>query len=130
MLDRAMDVLQQALDEIRAKAAELRESFADESRARALEWAVARMERALVERDGEALTLAQAARRSGYTAGHLARLIRAGRLLSIGRRGAPRVRAGDLPIRAARRVAPLHRLGYDPIADARTLSSRRGGRQT
>jgi hypothetical protein len=48
------------------------------------------------ERDA-VLTLAEAAAASGYSADHLGRLVRAGRLVNIGRAGAPRVRRGDLP---------------------------------
>lgn len=122
-----MDVLH-TLSEIRSKAAELRESFGDEARARALEWAALRVERAIREQADEPLTLAQAAARSGYSASHISRLIRDGKLPNLGRRGTPRVRAGDLPIRATRRVVARPSLGYDPVADARTLLSRQGGR--
>ena len=122
-----MDVLH-ALAEIRTKAAELRGSFGDEARARALEWAALHVERAIREQADETLTLAQAAGRSGYSADHLSRLIRDGKLANVGHRGAPRLRAGDLPVRATRRVVASHAIGYDPIADARTLLSRQGGR--
>jgi|SRR5215207_5393815 len=122
-----MDVLH-TVAEIRSKAAELRDSFGDEARARALEWAALRVERAIREQAEEPLTLAQAAARSGYSADHLARLIRDGKLTNVGRRGAPRVHAGDLPTRPSRRVVAPRPSGYDPIADARTLLSRQGGR--
>ncbi|MGH7721024.1 MAG: hypothetical protein ACREON_19525 [Gemmatimonadaceae bacterium] len=101
-----MDVLRHALAEIRTRAAELRDSFGDEARARALEWAAALMDRALRDNADERLTLAQAALRSGYSPDHLARLLRVGRLPNAGRRGAPRVRAADVPVRPPRTVAP------------------------
>ena len=123
-----MDAVVRALAEIRSKAAELREAFGDETRARALEWAALRVEHAVRAHEEEPLTLAQAATRSGYSTDHLARLIRDGHLPNIGRRGAPRLRAGDLPTRPMRRVVAPRPLGYDPIADARSLLSRQGGR--
>lgn len=120
-----MDALRATLHEIHAKAAELRESFGDEPRARALEWAVTMMEHAIAVRADERLTLDEAALRSGYSADHLARLIRDGRLPNAGRHGAPRVRAGDLPVRAPRAVVADRPAAYDPIADARAIGSRR-----
>ena len=124
-----MDAFQHILTEIRSKATELRASFGDEARARALEWAAGQVERAMREEADESLTLAQAAARSGYSADHIARLVREGRLENVGRRGAPRVRAGDLPARPhPRRVVAPPPSGYDPGADARSLLSRQGGR--
>ena len=48
----------------------------------------------------EVLTLTEAARRSGYSAGHLGREIRAGRIPNAGRLNAPRLLVRDLPRRA------------------------------
>lgn len=87
------------------------------------------------------LTLDDAAVRSGYSRDHLARLIRQHRIPNSGRRGAPRIRLGDLPIRPGFTVAtPLKGLDrtstpdanptrgcYDPRTDARSLASRRSG---
>lgn len=122
-----MDTLNDALTEIRSKAAELRENFGDEPRARALEWAAVRFEHALRQQADEHLTLSEASKRSGYSAEHIARLLRDGKLPNAGRRGAPRVRAGDLPARPQRRVVRTTPGSYDPIADARALLSRQGG---
>ncbi len=72
----------------------------------------------------EELTLEEAARRSGYNAGHLGRLVRQGKLPNAGRPYAPRIRAGDLPKRAKNLARPTIER-YDPIADARSLRSRR-----
>ncbi len=52
-----IDSLERTLAEIRSKAAELRNSFGDEERARAIEWAVSLVERALQEHAEERLTL-------------------------------------------------------------------------
>ena len=120
-----MDALVQALAEIRTKAAELRDSFGDDARARSLEWAASLMESAVREHADERLTLAQAALRSGYSAEHLARLVREGRLANAGRRGSPRIRAGDLPVRPPRGIAAARPRAYDPVADARAIAGRR-----
>jgi hypothetical protein len=126
----SMNVIYLTLDRIRAKAAELRESFGDEARARTLEWAVKSIEDALRARESQPLTLTEASLRSGYSADHLARLLRQGKLPNAGRRGAPRIRAGDLPVRQHQNdVAVVPRTEYDPITDARNLrlASRLGG---
>ena len=125
-----MDCLGRTIAEVRLKAAELRESFGDEARARAIEWAAEQFERAVENGADERLTLAQASARSGYSQDHLARLIRDGRLPNAGRRGSPRIRAGDLPVRPSRHqiteliVSDRSRV-YDPVADARAIGNRR-----
>ena len=43
------------------------------------------------------LTLGEASVLSGYSKDHLSRMIRDGRLVNRGRKGAPRIRRGDLP---------------------------------
>ena len=126
-----MDSVGRTIAEVRAKALELRESFGDDARARAIEWAAAQFERAVENHAHEKLTLAQASARSGYSQDHLARLIRERRLPNAGRRGSPRIRAGDLPVRPA----PRHQITeivvsdrsqvYDPVADARAIGNRR-----
>jgi hypothetical protein len=87
------------------------------------------------------LTLDNAAARSGYSPDHLARLIRQHRIPNSGRRGAPRIRLDDLPIRAGFTArsdtegpdgtsphnAPATPPRYDPKTDARSLASRRSG---
>lgn len=71
-----MDLLRQTVAEIRDKAAEFRDDFGDEARARALEWAAAHFAAALDDFSNQQLTLAQAARESGYSPEHLGRWIR------------------------------------------------------
>jgi hypothetical protein len=74
------------------------------------------------------LTLPRAAEVSGYTADHLGRMVREGRIPNAGRPHAPRIRSGDLPRKPGRvdRPAPST---YDPQTDARTLlTKQRGGR--
>jgi hypothetical protein len=74
---------------------------------------------------GDELTLAAAAALSGYSTDHLARLVRQGTLPNAGRRGAPRIRRADLPIRPKARIATPRNNEYDPNTDARSLGARR-----
>jgi hypothetical protein len=70
------------------------------------------------------LPLAEAARMSGYSRDHLARLIRDGKLPNVGRKHAPRVLERDLPKRPSALAARSAR-AYDTLSDARSLRSRR-----
>lgn len=81
----------------RQRALQLREWAASEESARLWERAAAELERALATTGSEVLTLPEAARLSGLTAGYLGDLIRAGKLPNAGRKGAPRIRRVDLP---------------------------------
>ena len=76
---------------------------------------------------GQVLTLAEASARSGYSVGHLGRLVRRGTIPNAGRIGAPRIRESDLPHRPARGIAAPGPRSYDPTTDARSLVSRREG---
>lgn len=96
----------------RARAAELRRTAAAEGPAVAFECAAGELADAIGEAADELLTLPQAARICGYTADHLGRLVRAGILTNRGRRNAPRLRRGDLPMKpgalpAEERADPL-----------------------
>jgi hypothetical protein len=83
--------------------------------------------RAVMASQGEfVLSLPEAAARSGYTAEHLGRMVRDGRISNAGRRGAPRIRAADLP-RKPPALVPSGPRAYDPSADARTLLDRQRG---
>jgi hypothetical protein len=88
---------------------------------------VAELELVLQAGEDRPLTLQAAAVESGYSADHLARLVRQGKVANVGRKFAPRVRRGDLPKRARRDndVAGGGETGYDPTADARSLRERR-----
>jgi hypothetical protein len=77
----------------------------------------------LTSQDEALLGLQEAAARSGYSADHLRRLHRLGKLPA--RRDGRRLffRAGDLPRKTSIvDVRPLR--GYDPIADARRVATR------
>jgi hypothetical protein len=74
---------------------------------------------------GEPITLARAAEISGYSAEHIGRLVRQGKVSNVGRKGAPRVLARDLPRRPGMRLAARPAQLYDPNTDARFLRVRR-----
>lgn len=63
------------------------------------------------------LTLRKAAEVSGYSEDHLGRQVLQGKIPNAGRKGSPRIKAGDLPRRIVRNGPRL----YDPITDARNL---------
>lgn len=115
----AADPVRSCLAEIRAKAGELRQSFGDEPRARALEWAAECVEHALHSAEHQLLSLAEAARLSGYSEEHLARLVRTGRIPDRrppGSRGRIYIAAADLPTRPVQ--------AHTPSADVHELASR------
>jgi hypothetical protein len=78
------------------------------------------------ESPNDPLTLAEAARVSGYSTDHLRHLIADGQLANAGKKHAPRVRRGDLPRKAA---TPTTTRGgaYDADGDALTLVRRAAG---
>ena len=53
----------------------------------------------LARPESEVLTLREAVRLSGYSSGHLGRLIRDGKMPNAGRLGSPGIRRADLPIK-------------------------------
>ena len=73
----------------------------------------------------EALSLTEAAERTGYSAEHLGRLVRQGRLPNAGRKNAPRVRLSDLTLEVKPKLAGRSVRMYDPLSDARSLRVRR-----
>lgn len=80
----------------RDKATDL-EAFGAAPQATALRWAATQLEHALGEAGERTLTLTEAAAATGYSADHLGRLVRDGRLPNAGRPNAPKIRAKDLP---------------------------------
>jgi hypothetical protein len=106
----------------RADAATLRSWGAAEN-ATTLERAADELEAALHRGADETLSLPEAARESGYSADHLGRLIREGKLPNAGRPNAPRIRRGDLPRKTkARRDGRRETLGvYSPVQIARSV---------
>lgn len=99
----------------RARAVDLRAYGADTA-ATTLERVAGELDAALSSASST-LSLTEAARQSGYTADHIGRLIRNGSLPNVGRKHSPRVRACDLPRKAA--VAT-----FSKSAIARAIASR------
>jgi hypothetical protein len=79
------------------RARKLREWAAAKAAARVWEAAARELEVALLDADDELLNLQEASATSGYSAEHLGRLVRQGRIPNAGRPNAPRIRARDLP---------------------------------
>ena len=75
--------------------------YGGETPATAIERCAEDLEATLVERDETTFSLVEAARESGYTAEHLGRLVRDGKIPNAGRPGAPRIALKDLPRKAA-----------------------------
>src|SRR5687768_16361661 len=103
----------------------MREWAGADAAAKAWEKAADELEHSLRNRGEGALTLSEAAKVSGYSTDHLGRLVRKKRVQNVGRKSAPRIRRADLPQKPGR-VASTTPSKYDPVADARSLLSRRG----
>jgi len=81
----------------------------------------------------DALNLREAAEESGYSADHLGRLVREGKIPNAGRPNAPRIRRADLPRKTSAlrsQAARINLLGATPgqIARAVVNSESEGGR--
>ena len=74
--------------------------YGGDTPAAALERCAADLESTLVERDETTFSLVEASRESGYSADHLGRLVRDGKIPNAGRPGAPRIALRDLPRKA------------------------------
>lgn len=85
--------------------------------ARAYRIAIAELQTAQRAAADETLTLAEAARESGYSVGRLRHMVADGTVPNAGRKGAPRIRRADLPRRAQR----TNGSGFDPRAAASRL---------
>ena len=55
------------------------------------------LEEALAQENGATLTLQEAAAESGYSADHLGRMVREGKIPNVGQPNAPRIARKDLP---------------------------------
>lgn len=81
----------------KARSRTLRQWAAADEAATAWEAAAHELEATLAESSDRLLDLQDAAARSGYSADHLGRLVRQGRIPNAGRLHAPRIRLRDLP---------------------------------
>jgi hypothetical protein len=111
----------------RRRAADLRHWAAAEGAAVAWECAAKELEAALRCDGGELLTLAEAARESGYTVDHLGRDIARGKIPNAGRLHAPRVRRSDLPKKPGALSPPGRGLHIGRAEIARAVIQRQAG---
>jgi len=102
-------------EEWRTRAAEL-EAFAPPA-AEAFRRAATQLEDALRGSD-QSVTLQEAHAIGGYSVDHLQRLVSSGAIANVGRKGKPRVRRSDVPVRPGH-VASLRAIGTDPHMSAR-----------
>lgn len=84
----------------RSRCHELRQVGALVNAAALLEEVLADVNAVMAAETEHLLNLQQAARESGYSAEHLGRLVREGRIPNAGRPNAPRIRLRDLPRKA------------------------------
>jgi hypothetical protein len=77
--------------------AETLSTYGDPNSARLWNIAATELERAMESADAETLTVAEAARISGYSAAYLGSLIKREKIPNAGRTHAPRIRRQDLP---------------------------------
>ena len=80
--------------------------YGGETPAIALESCAAELEATLSDRDETTYSLVEAAHESGYSADHLGRLVRDGKIPNAGRPGAPRIARRDLPRKAQTPARP------------------------
>jgi hypothetical protein len=81
-----------------------------------------------VSEEEQALSLSEAARISGYSREHLARLVRSASIPNVGAKNRPRIRRKDLPRKPKISLASRGSFRYDARADARSLRERQGER--
>ena len=109
--------------------AELLATFGDPNCARIWQLAAAELDEVLQALGAETLTLAEAARESGYSSDHLGSLIRRGKLPNAGRLHVPLIRRSDLPIKPSTSPAPPPRrkaaIGANTASITNQLSPRR-----
>lgn len=115
-----MSALKQLAERWREEA-QLLEKYGDVVGAKACALHATELEAAMTEAENEELTLEQAANESGYSERRLREMIASGQLPNAGKKGAPRLRRGELPRRPGKPVA-----AYDASADARALLGRAG----
>ena len=89
--------------------------YGGDTQAVALEACAAELEEALRQRDDTTLTLAEAARESGYSADHLGRLVREGKIPNAGRPGVPRIALRDLPRKAQEPATASDQVEQPPL---------------
>ena len=96
--------------------AEVCARYGDERGAGVLHRVADELDAALRATGDEALTLEAAAMESGYSRDRLRHMVADGEIPNAGRRGAPRIRRGDLPRKKSSRGD-----AFDPAAAARSV---------
>ncbi len=99
--------------------------YGGQALATALERCADELEGTIQERDGTTYSLVEASRESGYSADHLGRLVREGKIPNAGRPGAPRIARVDLPRKAAPPVEPRLAVATQPsdVSNAQIVQS-------
>lgn len=100
------------------KEAAILRAYGKEDAAQAAELHAEQLRSAVRRAEDEALTLAEAAKESGYSRRRLRELVAEGKMPNAGRKNAPRIRRGDLP-----RKAGGGRDEFDAAAEARAILS-------
>ena len=77
--------------------------WGDERGAAVLRRVAQELDIAACEHDEEPLTITQASAESGFSADHLRSLVATGEIPNAGRRGSPRIRRRDLPMKPGAR---------------------------
>jgi len=103
--------------------ASVMEDYADARGAAVCRLHVAELREAVRAWHEEVLTLAQAALESGYTEDHLRHLVSDGEIANAGRKGSPRIRRRELPIKKKRQRAA----GPSPEKAAAVILGHGGG---
>jgi hypothetical protein len=112
-----MNPIMEVMESWKAEAEKLEERYGDFAGAAICRAHVKDLRHALTDFVHETLNLTDAAERCGYSADHLGRMIRDGKLKNYGRKNAPQLRAVDLPRK------PGH-LSYADAAQAKEAASR------
>ena len=81
------------------------ERWGDERGATILRQCATELDAAARAHDDEALTIAAASAASGYSRDHLRALVSSGEIPNAGRKGSPRIRRRDLPVKPGQRGA-------------------------
>jgi hypothetical protein len=72
--------------------------------AQAFRDAASELEKVWNDASAEAVSLAEAHRIGGYSVDHLQRLVASGALENVGKKGKPRIRIGDVPVKPGHRL--------------------------
>jgi len=99
--------LEQLAQEWRSEAERLRSRYSLDDLAKLCDTHAAELQEAIREAASEELTLAQAARESGYSERRLRELVAEEKVPNAGELGRPRIRRGDLPRKARPKSEPF-----------------------